>query len=328
MGPTNHCPSPKVWYFNPVAFYHAEYKPFLPYSDLHGKYTPVYLIAVGGMSEIWACLNHQAGELVAVKRLLPHSMTEITNRKSGLWEELALRSIDHPNVLRFIEKGLDDGRLCFVTELIAGINFDHYLSRHPLTVELFLELGLQMLEGTSAIHAAHLVHGDLKPENMMLTQELHGLRTLKILDFGTAALLRPLMDLKESTYDPSELLVTAEYAAPELLTGSPPSVASDLYALGMSFYHCLAGSPPFEAPQSREILRMQIHEQPRDLREIRGDLPAYLCHWIMKFLSKDPARRPSSAAESLDELRTMKRQHPMVKKLTRRTGTRRVSMHS
>lgn len=307
---------------------HTEYKPFRRYSNLHGKYTPVYLIATGGMSEIWACLNHHTGELVAVKRLLPHSMAELVSRKSGLWEEHALRTINHPNVLRFIEQGEDDGRFCFVTELIAGINFDHYLGKHALTIDLFFELGPQMLEGAAAIHAAHLVHGDLKPENMMLTQDPGGPRGLKILDFGTATLLRPLPGVELKVYDPADLLVTAEYVAPELLTGSPPSVVSDIYALGMSFYQCLAGKPAFEAPKSRDVLRMQIHDEPQDLRERRGDLPAYLCHWIMKFLDKDPARRPQTAAEALDELRTMQRHHPTVKKLTRRTGTRRVSMRS
>lgn len=311
-----------------MAIFHTEYKPFRLYSDLHGKYTPVYLIAVGGMSEIWACLNHRSGDLVAVKRLLPHSMAELEERRSGMWEEHALRSLDHPNVLRFIEKGIDDGRLCFVTELIAGINFDHYLARRPLTLDQFFDLGTQMLEGTGAVHAAHLVHGDLKPENMMLTQEPAGSMALKILDFGTASLLQPLAGTGETPYDPAGLLVTAEYAAPELLTGAPPSTASDLYALGMSYYHCLAGQPAFEADKPRDVLRMQIHDQARDLRERRGDLPAYLCHWIMKFIDKDPARRPASAAEALDELMTMKRHHPTVKKLTRRTGTRRVSIHS
>jgi serine/threonine-protein kinase len=310
-----------------MAAVHSEYKPFRPRSDFYGKYTPVYLIAVGGMSEIWACLHHRTGNLVAVKRLLPHSMVELAAHKSGVYEEHALRTISHPNVLRFIEQGQDDGRLCFVTELIPGINFDHYLARRALSVERFFELAPQMLEGTAAIHAQSLVHGDLKPENMMLTQEPGGDLLLKILDFGTASLLSP-SDLKGRSLDPTDLLVTAEYVAPEILRGQAPSVASDLYSLGMSFYHCLAGRPAFEAENAREVLRAHLHDEPADLRIKREDVPAYLCNWIMRFLDKDPAKRPASAASAMKELSTMRRQQPEVRKLARRTGTRRIVMKS
>ncbi|MDX6765393.1 MAG: serine/threonine-protein kinase [Candidatus Methylacidiphilales bacterium] len=309
-----------------MAVHHSVYKPFRPYSDLHGKYTPVYLIAVGGMSEIWACLNHKTGDLVAVKRLLPHSMLELTAKKSGVWEEHALRQLKHPNVLHFIEQGIDDGRLCFVTELIAGMNFEHYLNRRTLTIERFFELAIQMLVGTKAIHEAGLVHGDLKPENMMITQGESGALILKILDFGTATLLNPGEGESIQPPSPEDLLITPEYVAPELLTGSAPSPSSDLYALGMSFYQCLAGKPCFESSDPQQILRMQIEEKPRDLRENREELPAYLCNWIMKFIEKDPARRPRSAAVAHLELTTMQRQHPMVKKMTRRTGTRRIAI--
>lgn len=302
-----------------------EYKPFRPRSDLHGKYTPVYLIAVGGMSEIWACLHHRTGNLVAVKRLLPHSMVELAAHKSGVYEEHALRSISHPNVLRYIEHGQDDGRLCFVTELIPGINFDHYLARRTLTLENFFLLARQMLEGTAAIHQQGLTHGDLKPENMMLTQEAGGPLLLKILDFGTASLLTPQEISRKST-DPTDLLVTAEYVAPEILRGTPPSVASDLYSLGMSFYHCLGGRPAFEYSEPRRILQAQLQDEPPDLRAKREDLPAYVCSWVMRFLQKDPSRRPASAQAALQDLQTMSRQHPEVRKLARRTGTRRIAM--
>ena len=303
-----------------------EYKPFRPRSDLHGKYTPVYLIAVGGMSEIWACLHHRSGNLVAVKRLLPHSMAELAAQKSGVYEEHALRTINHPNVLRFIEQGQDDGRLCFVTELIPGINFDHYLARRALTLEKFYDLAHQMLDGTAAIHAQSLVHGDLKPENMMLTQEPGGSLLLKILDFGTASLLSPRDMTKRKSMDPTDLLVTAEYVAPEILRGEAPSTASDLYSLGMSFYHCLAGRPAFEAVEPREVLRAHLNDEPADLRTKRDDLPAYLCNWVMRFLDKDPYKRPANASSAMKDLATMRRQQPEVRKMARRTGTRRIAV--
>jgi serine/threonine-protein kinase len=305
-----------------------EYKPFRPRSDLHGKYTPVYLIAVGGMSEIWACLHHRSGNLVAVKRLLPHSMAELAACKCGIYEEHALRTINHPNVLRFIEQGQDDGRLCFVTELIPGINLDHYLTHRALSLEKFFDLALQMLEGTAAIHAHSLVHGDLKPENMMLTQEADGRLLLKILDFGTASLLTPRDMAKGKSIDPTDLLVTAEYVAPEILRGEPPSVASDLYSLGMCFYHCLAGHPAFEAAEPREVLRAQLYDEPPDLRSQREDLPAYLSSWVMRFLDKDPSKRPSSAVEAMKDLGAMRRLQPEVRKMARRTGTRRIPVKS
>lgn len=304
----------------------AEYKPFRPRSDFHGKYTPVYLIAVGGMSEIWACLHHRSGELVAVKRLLPHSMADLAARKSGVYEEHALRTIHHPNVLRFIERGQDDGRLCFVTELIPGINFDHYLSRRALSLEKFFDLALQILEGTAAIHAQSLVHGDLKPENMMLTQEPDGRLLVKILDFGTASLLTPKEMAQGRSLNLTDLLITAEYVAPEIIRGEPPSVASDLYSLGMSFYHCLAGRPAFESTELCEVLRAHLEDEPPDLRAKREDLPAYLCSWVMRLLDKDPSHRPSSALEAMKDICTMRRQQPEVRKIAQRTGTRRIAV--
>jgi eukaryotic-like serine/threonine-protein kinase len=262
-----------------------------------GRYTPIYQIATGGMSEIWASLDRETGRMVAVKRLMPHAMEEIRAEKSGLLEEHALRRVRHPNILEFIEKTVQDGRWCFVTEYIPGVNFDHYLSKRALGLARFAELVPQLLEGVSAIHGQGLVHGDLKPENMMLMQEPDGRLRVKILDFGTADLMEQSLSVQQQR-EPHTILATAEYVAPELLQGWPPSVASDLYALGMSFYHILAGRPAFDYGETEKTLQAQVDEVPKPVCEIRPEVPQSWSEWVMRFLEKEVVNRPQSAQEA------------------------------
>lgn len=269
------------------------------FSHLYHDYSPVYQIMVGGMSEVWACLQRRSGQLVAVKRLLPHAMREWRQSRSCRYEAYALGSVRHPNILELLEKRYDAGSLCLITEFIPGINLAHFLNAWQLPVEVWVDLAIQLLNGLDALHEAGVTHGDIKPDNIMLMQREDGSLQVKLLDFGLALPLglqwqRGTQDLDAAP----EVLATAEYVAPELLMGYRPTPASDLYAVGHTFYHCLAGHPAFDYGELQGILNAQVNESAVSLHECRPGFPAALSRWIDWHLDKSPENRPESAAES------------------------------
>ncbi len=269
------------------------------FGSLYHDYTPVYQVIVGGMSEVWACLDRRSGQLVAVKRLLPHAMKEWRMGRGNRYEAYALRSVRHPNILEFLEKRYDAGSLCLITEFIPGINLAHFLNTWQLTVSGWVDLALQLLDGIEALHQAGITHGDIKPDNIMLMQCEDGHLQVKLLDFGMALPLGFQWERGDPGDDvPPEVLATAEYVAPEILMGSAPSAASDLYALGHTIYHCLLGRPAFEHASLQEILHAQVNEIARPISEVRTDVPPTLCQWLSWLMEKNNETRPSSATEA------------------------------
>jgi eukaryotic-like serine/threonine-protein kinase len=255
----------------------------------------------GGMGVVYAARDERLARPVALKRMSALSEDE-TARKRFWREARAAASVNHPNICQLYEIGEDAGELFIAMELLEGETLSARLARGPLSVSEALPIGLAILAALQALHAREVVHRDLKPSNVFLTA--HG---VKLLDFGLARTSDP--ELARSVGEVSELtrsgmvVGTPRYMAPEQVTGEGLDARSDLFAAGAIFFEMLAGRPAFSGRNVVEILHATLYEQPPALTG--SPAVAAADRVIRRALAKQPAERPSSAAEMAEELRAV-----------------------
>lgn len=245
----------------------------------------------GGMGCVYRAHHRTLGFEVAVKvlRKAPgeqeHQYAERFQR-----EGRAAVQVRHANVVQVMDAGVEKDCAYLVLELVEGSNLGDYVrDRGPLGAEETSRLGVQLAEGLAAIHAAGIVHRDIKPDNVLLSAD----GPPKIADLGLArALNEPELNRLTVT---GMVVGTPYYLAPEAIRDShragPPA---DIYSLGATLYQVLTGKPPFIASSPYDVMRLHLEERPRPLREVREELPAGLAHLVQSCLSKDPELRPSA----------------------------------
>jgi diguanylate cyclase (GGDEF)-like protein len=201
---------------------------------------------------------------------------------AGLCREAALlASVDHPGLVGIHEVGEHDGRPYLVMDLVAGQTLTKLLDAGPLPPERAVAVALDVVEPLAAVHRTGLVHRDIKPDNIMIRPDGRA----QLIDFGLAA--------RESTDDAEVTVGTLMYAPPEQSGVLRRSVdnRSDLYALGVVLFECLAGQPPFTSSDVGELLRLHAVAPPPDLRELVPGIPPALADAVATLLAKDPDDR-------------------------------------
>ena len=217
-------------------------------------------IGRGGMGTVYLAVRDdgQYQEQVAIK-LIQRGMDTDAIIDRFLTERQILADLDHPNIARLLDGGItDNGLPYFVMEYIEGVPIDVYCDTHRLTITQRLKLFQAVC---AAVHAAHrrlIVHCDLKPTNILVTED----GATKLVDFGVAKLLDPERDPDAPTG--ADRLLTPGYASPEQIRGEPLSTASDVYSLGVVLYLLLTGSPPYDirSRSRREMERLVCEVRP------------------------------------------------------------------
>jgi serine/threonine-protein kinase len=246
------------------------------------------------------------GERLAVKTLRPELLDAEPQARERLARELRLASrIAHHNVVRPFELGESDGLPFLTMEYVEGQSLLALLrARGPLDDAATIALGRQLARGLAAAHAEGVVHGDLKPANLLVGTD----GVLRVTDFGVAALTRrtpfpgrePAEEALARLALAGAVVGTPEYMAPELLLGGPPDVRADLYAAGMVLHECVAGSTPFVADTPRAFLARKLDPSalraPRE-RPASAGPPRTLAELVACLTARDPERRPRSAAD-------------------------------
>jgi len=273
-----------------------------------GRYHIVRFLGRGGMGEVYEAEDLELKERVALKTLLPEIAGD-TRMIARFKKEIQLsRKVSHPNVCRVFDlarhpvDGSSSGATVFLTmEFLAGETLAARLQREGrLSPEAALPLLDQMAEALEAAHHAGVIHRDFKPSNVMLVPGTEGWRAV-VTDFGLA---RNYVPSNEDTATLSgNLMGTLDYMAPELLTGEPASVASDVYSLGTVAYKMVTGALPFpsDTPLASAILRSK---QPAP--SPRAAVPGIDAAWeltLLRVLDPDPSRRFSRAGEFVKALR-------------------------
>ena len=249
----------------------------------------------GGFAEVWRAWEPTLARPVALK--LRRGDPRATDTSRWLKEAQRLARVRHPNVLQIYGADVHDGRPGLWTELVQGRTLEQrLLAEGPCGAPEAAVVGMQVCAALAAVHGAGLVHGDVKTRNVMregaaLGEGLAaGSGRIVLMDFGTAS-------EAAAGGAPTSAAGTPLFAAPELLAGEMPSVASDLWALGVVLYRLVAGGFPFEATSMEELRGKLARRESTPLRERRPDLPAAFVHVVERLLEHDPARRFRSATD-------------------------------
>ncbi|WP_410812607.1 serine/threonine-protein kinase [Micromonospora sp. 067-2] len=265
--------------------------PFTPTLRLHDRYVLHERIGLGGMSEVWRADDEVLGRPVAVKVLAGQLATDPQLRATIQREARAAARLTHPHVTQvydYAEATLASGVVVpyLVMELVDGHNLADQLRTGPLPWPEAVRVGGQIAAALAAAHRIGVVHRDVKPGNVMLTDT-----GAKVLDFGIAALSGPHHPLGGQAGEP--LMGTPAYFAPERLAAGPPDPASDVYALGALLYRTLTGRAPLPVQSWEDALEVHRRGTPVPPLGVHG-LPGDIAELTVACLAADPARRPTA----------------------------------
>jgi eukaryotic-like serine/threonine-protein kinase len=253
---------------------------------VNNRYELVDKLGQGGMGVVFYAVDQLANEPVALKRVNVSSGAASAQefRVAMAQEFKTLATLRHPNVIKVLDYGFSrDGYPFFTMELLTEAR-SLLAAAQGQPIEVQIGLFVQLLQALTYLHRRGIIHRDLKPDNVLVVGAQN---SVKVVDFGLATL--------RSQVEPSDtLLGTLKYMAPELLSGEPPSPATDLFAVGVMMYEVFTGTHPFDAPTMLQLFQ-NIQTKMPDL----SLLPDYqsLSMVIIRLLEKDPHQRFSDANE-------------------------------
>ena len=264
-----------------------------------GPYRILRRLGTGGMAEVYLAEQRSLERQVALK-ILNHVLASDSSYVDRFQNEArAAASLVHPNIVQIYEVGQAEGVHYIAQEYVAGNNLGQILQRDgALQPALVLDILRQVVSALCKAHEWGIVHRDIKPENILLSHS----GEVKVADFGLARMQSN--DTKTLT-QVGIAMGTPLYMSPEQVEGRPVDARSDIYALGVSSYHLLAGVPPHTGETALAIAVQHLHNTPEPLENVREDVPSALARIIHKMMSKKPDGRPARPSDLLVELREL-----------------------
>jgi serine/threonine-protein kinase len=254
------------------------------------------------MGTVFKARQKSLSRIVALKVLKPSLARDARYVDRLRREARIVASLSHPNIVGGHDLGEAGGYHYFVMEFLKGRSVaDLVNAEGALPMGVALGLVAQLLEVLEKAHAAGVVHRDLKPQNLFVEQAPNGLR-LRVLDFGIAKSMTP--EIRQQ-FTGSAILGTPGYMAPEQINSEPVTPRTDLFATGAVLFELLTGRPIFTGNNIGQMLIKALHEDAPRASSVKPDVPAELDALVARLLSRDPAGRPASARDALDEVRAL-----------------------
>ena len=274
-----------------------------------GKYRLIHPLGIGGMGAVWRAEHKDLRQHVAIKLLDARGPNADRAVRRFQREAQIAASIRHRNVVYISDFGTSGREPFLVMELLSGVPLsERMVVGEPLGVATFLQLMQEALLGLTAVHAAGVVHRDMKPENIFLVREADGSWFPKLLDFGVS---RSTERNQGHTITREGIVMgTPEYVSPEQARGKAADVRSDLYSLGVVMYEALAGRLPFQADNAADLIVSVLNAHPVPLVSFRADLGEPLSQFVSKAMARDPEHRFHTAEEMRGALTVLMDTHP------------------
>jgi len=255
---------------------------------LNERYHLLSPLGSGGMAIVFKAVDEMLERTVAVKILREDYASDPDFRDRFKQEAKAAANLSHPNIVTVHDFGLDEDQVFIVIEYIDGTDLKSLIRKKGrFSIEDTVGLMVQACAGVGYAHRAGLVHCDIKPHNMLVSNDFR----LKVTDFGIARALATIHPDEKSEI----VWGSPHYFSPEQAAGDAPSPASDVYSLGVILYEMLTGKLPFEAGDSSELSRMHREEDPIPPSRLNPEIPESLEEITLKVLSKEPAARYRTA---------------------------------
>jgi tetratricopeptide (TPR) repeat protein/TolB-like protein/tRNA A-37 threonylcarbamoyl transferase component Bud32 len=268
-----------------------------------GRFVILKLLGAGGMGQVYQAQDTKLKRVVAIKRMAPRLQQDERDRRRFLREAQQASALNHPNIASIYDVIEEQGEILLIMEYVEGTPLRAKLRAHQdFSTEEFFKVAVQGVEGLNAAHEKGILHGDIKPENIMLTPD----GRVKVLDFGVARRFS-LGNANEATLTVATLSGAMEgtpaYMAPEVLMQKPYDGRADLFSMGLVCYEMLGGKQPFETDSMAGTLASVLHTEPPPIKQLNPKVSSSVSAVVQTMLAKDPAQRYSTARDVLVDLR-------------------------
>ncbi len=257
------------------------------------RYEILEKIGTGGMSDVYKAKDHKLNRFVAVK-VLKQEFSENANFVSKFRiEAQAAAGLMHPNIVNVYDVGEENGIYYIVMELVEGITLKKYIEKKArLSVKEAVSIAIQVSMGIEAAHNNHIIHRDIKPQNIIISKE----GKVKVTDFGIAK-------AATSNTITSNVMGSVHYTSPEQARGGYSDEKSDIYSLGITMFEMLTGRVPFNGETTVAIAIKHIQEDMPSPREYVSEIPVSVEQIVFKCCQKSPDRRYQSMGELITDLK-------------------------
>ena len=261
---------------------------------LADRYEILEQIGNGGMSDVYKAKCHKLNRYVAIKVLKPEFSQDTSFVSKFRVEAQSAAGLSHPNVVNVYDVGEENGIHYIVMELVEGITLKKYIEkRGKLPYKEAVSIAIQVANGMEAAHKHHIVHRDIKPQNIIISKE----GKVKVTDFGIAKAAT------SSTINSSAAMGSVHYMSPEQARGGYSDERSDIYSFGITLYEMLTGKVPFDGDTTVAVAVQHIQDAIPAPSEIAEDVPLSVDKIVLKCTQKNPDRRYQTIEDLLADLR-------------------------
>ncbi|MDE6876082.1 MAG: Stk1 family PASTA domain-containing Ser/Thr kinase [Lachnospiraceae bacterium] len=257
------------------------------------RYEIIDKVGSGGMADVYKAKCHRLNRYVAIKILKNEYSSDKNFVAKFRAEAQSAAGLSHPNIVNVYDVGDDEGLYYIVMELVEGITLKKFIERKgKLEIKEAIGISIQIAQGMEAAHANHIIHRDIKPQNIIISRD----GKVKVTDFGIAK-------AATSNTVSQNAVGSVHYLSPEQARGGYSDEKSDIYSLGVTIYEMLCGIVPFAGDNSVSVALSHINDEAKPIRELRPDVPPSIEKIVQKCMQKKPERRYLSASELITDLR-------------------------
>ncbi|MFT4144884.1 MAG: Stk1 family PASTA domain-containing Ser/Thr kinase [Mobilitalea sp.] len=265
-------------------------KPGMFISD---RYEVIDKVGSGGMADVYKARDQRLNRFVAIKVLKPEYSSDKSFVNKFRGEAQSAAGLSHPNIVNVYDVGDDSGLHFIVMELVEGITLKRFIERKgKLEVKEAVGITIQIAQGMEAAHDNHIIHRDIKPQNIIISRD----GKVKVTDFGIAK-------ATNSNTITSNAMGSVHYLSPEQARGGYSDEKSDIYSLGVTLYEMLSGKVPFAGDNTVSVALLHIQGEAMPLRELDPEIPFSIDKIVQKCMQKRPERRYHTASELISDLK-------------------------